>query len=218
MRWHTPVTTSSVVAGNVFSVQPVLLLTDVYDEFVPGKIVNLSLYTDPACSTLSTSATSGSGAVTDSLGRANFTQFKTTVAGTYYVKAIGDGVSSSCSGGSGALTVTAAAASTISFTTYAAGTVAVGSYFTTQPVVRIVDAYGNGINAATVTLTAFTNHNCSAASAGTGDLRNAVVSTNTLGVGTFTSLYYDAVEQIYIKAVSGIYPLLLMIAPINLLF
>ena len=95
---------------------------------------------------------------------------------------------------------------------------AVGSYFTTQPVVRIVDAYGNVINAATVTLTAFTNHNCSAASAGPGDVRNAVVSTNNHGVGTCTSRYYDAVEQIYIKATSGIYPLLLIIAPINLLF
>jgi hypothetical protein len=218
MTWSTPVTTSSVVAGNAFGVQPVLLLTDVYGDVVSGKTVTLSLYTDASCSTLSPATTSGSSVVTDSNGLATFTLFKTTVAGTYYVKASGDGVYSSCSGGSGALTVTAAAAYTIAFSTYAAGTVAVGSYFTTQPVVRIVDAYGNGINAATVTLTAFTNHNCSAASAGTGDLRNAVVSTNTLGVGTFTSLYYDAVEQIYIKAVSGIYPLLLMIAPINLLF
>ena len=87
MTWSTTVSTSSVVAGNAFSVQPVLLLTDAYEDAVAGKNVTLSLYTDSACTTLSTSATSGSLNTTDSNGLAYFTAFKTTVAGTYFVKA-----------------------------------------------------------------------------------------------------------------------------------
>jgi hypothetical protein len=161
------------------------------------------MFTDSACS-ISAGATGLSGNVitTGAGGLATFVAFKSTLAGVYYVKASGASISSSCSGAaSKSLTVTSGAAATISFSIQPAGTVTAGTAFTTQPSVLVVDAFGNPVNAQSVTLTPFVSSDC--LSAGSGALSNGVLSTGSSGVSAFSTLSYNLAESIYLKATTG---------------
>jgi len=146
----------------------------------------------------------GSSTNTDVSGVATFTAFKTVVAGTYYVKASGEGISSSCSGVGGALTVIHAAADSFSFEQQPAGTVQAGLAFTTQAIIKVLDQYSNPVPGQVVTLQplAFAD-SCSSGTVLGGTLGNGIVSTGLNGLATFTTTYYDRAKEIKLKATVG---------------
>src|SRR5439155_1680673 len=82
-----------------------------------------------------------------------------------------------------AFTVTPAAANKLVVTTQPSGATA-GSAFTTQPVVKIEDAYNNVVTTDTSTVTVALN-------AGTGPLQGTLTKAAVAGVATFTNLRLD---------------------------
>jgi hypothetical protein len=195
-----------VTAGAIFSSQPVLVLRDALGNVIQGKMITLTVYSDHTCSTvgLDASKLTGSSVQTDASGLATFTAFKTEVAGTYYVKASGEGISSSCSGVGGALTVSSAAASSFSFEQQPGGTVQAGLAFTTQAIVKVLDQYSNPVPGAVVTLEplAFAD-DCSSGTALVGTLGGGIVSTGLNGVAIFSTTYYDRAKEIKLRATVG---------------
>jgi hypothetical protein len=201
LSWITSIQAGSVTAGNLFSTQPVLLLTDQYGDSISGASVSLSLYQDSTCSTAAGSVgLSGNTASTNSSGFAPFTAFNATTAGTYYVKAFYDGLNSSCSGQ--ALTVTASSLATLSFTIQPSGSVAAGSSFTTQPTVLGLDSFGNAVSAS-VTLSAYLDASCS--SAGSGAVSSGTISTDSFGIAAYSGVSYNRAQTVYLKVSSGTY-------------
>ena len=202
LSWHTALATESVSAGTAFT-QPTVQISDANGNAIAGVSVTLALFTDYACTVAAGGASiSGNVLNTNSLGRAPFTTFSSTTAGTYFVQASATGLVSSCSGLTGALTVLPAAASVLEYTQQPAGAVSAGLSFTTQPILRVKDAFGNPITGATVTLAANLASGC-AGSVGSGTLGNAELSTSISGAASFSTLYYNAAETIFLKATSG---------------
>jgi hypothetical protein len=204
LTWVTPITTGQVTAGAVFSSQPTLVLKDSLGNVIQGKSITLTLYSDYTCSTVAVGTVTGSSINTDTSGVATFTAFKTEVAGTYYVKASGEGISSSCSGVGGALTVVSDVPNSFTFEQQPAGTVQAGLAFTTQAIIKVLDQYSNPVSGAIVTLAAldFTD-NCGTGTPLTGTLGNGVVSTGINGLATFTTTYYDRAKEIKLRASVG---------------
>ena len=207
LTWSTPITTGQVTAGAIFSSQPVLVLRDALTNVIQGKTITLTVYSDHTCSTVGLDASKplfGETAVTNATGVAVFSGFKTTVAGTYYVKASVKGVSSSCSGVGGALTVSSAAASSFSFEQLPGGTVQAGLAFTTQAIVKVLDQYSNPVPGAVVTLEPLAfGDDCSSGTALNGTLGNGIVSTGLNGLATFTTTYFDRAKEIQLRATVG---------------
>jgi hypothetical protein len=206
LTWVTPITTGQVTAGAIFSSQPTLVLKDSLGNVIQGKTITLTVYSDFSCSTvaLDASKVTGSSTNTDVSGVATFTAFKSVVAGTYYVKASGEGISSSCSGVGGALTVASDAANSFSFEQQPAGTVQAGLAFTTQAIIKVLDQYSNPVAGQVVTLQplAFAD-DCSQGTVLNGTLGNGIVSTGLNGLATFTTTYYDRAKEIKLKATFG---------------
>jgi hypothetical protein len=201
LSWSTAISAGSVAAGAIFSTQPVLFLQDTYGNGVPSTTVTLSLFTDSTCSTAAgTVGVAGNSVSTSPSGVATFSNFQATKMGVYFVRAGSGALSTSCS--AAALTVTNGALNTLSFTTQPAGSVAADTALTTQPVVYAVDAYGNRVSSAAVTLSAFTNGGCT--TSGSGAVANGVLSTDSSGYATYSLVSYNAAQTIFLKATSGL--------------
>ncbi len=98
--------------------------------------------------------------------------------------------------------VSANVVSSLSYSTQPGGSVMAGSAFTTQPIVLATDTYGNVISSAIISLSAFTDNQCT--NAGAVSLNNPSQTTSGSGVATFTSLSYNRSETVFVKATAGI--------------
>ena len=87
---------------------------------------------------------------------------------------------------------------TVTFTTQPSSTGTVDVILTTQPVVKVVDAYGN--NVADGTSVALTK------ASGTGALRGTLTKTTTGGTATFNDIGYNKVDAFTITATAGSAP------------
>src|SRR4051812_37107150 len=76
-----------------------------------------------------------------------------------------------------------------------------GSFLSPQPVVLLTDNRGHPLASKPVSLAAFTDNMCSRAA--TGTLTGGSATTNSSGVGTFTSVKYSLAQNIYIKATAS---------------
>jgi hypothetical protein len=202
ISWSSAIQTGTITAGNIFSYQPVLLLTDQYGDAVSAALISLYLYQDSGCSTTAGSVgLTGNTATTNSSGFASFTSFSATKAGSYYVIASYNGFNSSCSGQ--ALSVTAASLAGLTFSTQPSGSVAAGSAFSTQPIIYAIDSFGNAVSVS-ITLSTYTDSSCS--SAGSGSLSGGTVSTNSSGYAVYSGLSYNRAQTIYLKATNSKFP------------
>jgi hypothetical protein len=128
---------------------------DAYGNVVAsdGGTVTLAIASGPAAGVLSC-ANAGFPAVTAVAGVATFFGCQitgTAAAGTYTLVATRTGLTST--GPSSSVVVTAGAATALTFATQPVGNVAEGVAFTTSPVVRVVDAYGNTVTTDTGPIT-----------------------------------------------------------------
>ena len=198
--WTIDIISISATAGSIFSSQPQLSLTDQYGNTVGSVDVFLSFYSDSGCSNLYAAAgLSGNNITTDSSGSATFSSLAATAVGTYYVKAsTSTGINSSCS--SAALSVTFGSASSIQYSTQPYGTAIAGVVFPTQPILRVLDAYGNPITGSSVSVAPY---DALCGSLKSGSLSTSSVATNSTGYAVFTLLSYNTAETIYLKASIG---------------
>ncbi|MBT3983705.1 MAG: hypothetical protein HOE90_20280, partial [Bacteriovoracaceae bacterium] len=198
---YTTEPSTTATAGADLSTQPVVTVYDTYANVVlsSSDSITLAAYTDSGC----TSATGGTlGATTNPLsassGVATFASVDYDTTETVYLKASSGGLTVDCSNN---IVVSSAAAAKVVFATEPAGTGTAGSNLSTQPIVEIQDAFDNVVNSTnTVTLTAYTDSGCTAASGGTfnGGSKAAVA-----GVSTFTAVNHEKDEIIYLKAAEG---------------
>ena len=91
-------------------------------------------------------------------------------------------------------------ASSMTFSVQPFGLYPAGLIWTVQPIVQVLDAYGNRISGFPVELVAFSSSDCS--SLGLGSLSNNIV-ISTSGYSVFPALSYTKAEAIFIKAVSN---------------
>jgi len=182
---------ATATAGVVFAQQPVVL---VQDQF--GNLRNTTNGISDNSTVVSASRSSGTGSgllqgatsVTAVDGIAAFANLSHNVASTITLLFSASGLASATST---SITVSPAAATTLVFTTQPGNSTA-GSVFSTQPVVRSLDQFGNN---STVGVAASLNVGLSLAS-GTGPLQG----TTNLDIGTagsngtvsFTNLRIDA--------------------------
>lgn len=190
----------SYLAGATFTTHPVVLVSDTYGNPLSGETVVLSAWTTPDCSTTAGTGTlSNNSASTDGSGAVTFSTLNYTHTQTIYLKASVGGVSR-CS--TGTVILNAAAASTLSYTLQPSGSVNAGVAFSTQPVLNLLDTYGNAVSGANVVLTPYTTSDC-LTTPGSGSLANASVSTNASGDATFTTVSYNRAQTIYVKATAA---------------
>lgn len=200
LNWTTPIVQGSVGAGYLFSTQPVLLLTDYYGDAETGQVVSLFLYYDMYCTVAAGNVgLVGNSSVTNASGYANFSNFRATSAGVYYVQASASSTAnSSCSN------------STLSVTPLLAGNVAhvnidipVASDSSTGIIpstsLLITDIYGNVVSGKLVTVDLYSDGNCTLRSS------SAVISGNTAtsnssGYATFQALKISTSGTYYIGA------------------
>lgn len=201
LSWSQAITAGSVVAGSLFSSQPILLVQDVYGNGVPSAVVALSLFTESTCvAAAGAIGLSGNTATSASDGLATFTSFNATKAGMYYVKASASVISSTCS--TAALTVTFGPVFSLSFVTQPGGSINAGSSFTKQPIVFVSDQFRNAVPFTSVTLSAYIDNQC--VTPGSGSVSNGILSSASTGNTTFSLVSYDRSETIFLKAtVSG---------------
>ncbi len=91
---------------------------------------------------------------------------------------------------------------TISFAIQPSGMVAAGATFSPSPIVEVKNTAGLAVPGALVTLTPYTTADCSS-TLGAGIVSNNTITTNSIGLSTFTSLSYNRGETIYLKATVG---------------
>lgn len=201
LTWSQPITAVSVTAGSHFSSQPSLLVQDLYGNGISSTVVTLSLFTDSACSTAAGDVgIAGDTVTTIGSGSATFSNFKATKTGIYFVKAFASALNSPCS--TSTLTVTSGLVSSASFSSQPGGSVAAGDAFTYQPVVYLVDLYGNAVANTSVILSAYSDSSCTIS--GSGSLRLNVASSGSNGYATFSMVSYNKAQTVYLKASSGI--------------
>jgi hypothetical protein len=199
---YTTQPSATAVAGASLSTSPVVTVVDAYGNTVvsSGASVFLAAYTDSACT-----ATAGTGtlaAATNPLGAtsgvATFSSVSYTKAETIYLKATSTGLTFACSG---AIAVSPGAAATLSFSTQPSTTATLSVNFATQPVVELLDAYGNRAtgSSTSVTIGAFTNAGCSTPAGGTLSATTNPV-TPASGLAAFAGMKYSQVATIYLGA------------------
>ena len=135
---------ATTVAGVAFASQPAVTGTDAGGNFVSGASVVLSVTGNPSVgfSCTSTSVTANASGV------ATFAGCKITKTGSYTLTATDGTVTVTSS----SLTVTPAAAVAPTFSTQPSGTATAGTAFAAQPVVTVVDAFGNARSGDSVVL------------------------------------------------------------------
>ena len=107
----------------------------------------------------------------------------------------------------GSLSQTFGAKNKLAFTTQPSATATFATNFTTPPVVKVQDQFGNTVTSDTVAVThsaVFSNQVCGG-TAGTGFITSTPVSGSNAvaGVLTYTAMQYSAIEAIKICATSG---------------
>jgi hypothetical protein len=103
----------------------------------------------------------------------------------------------------GTVTLNPATKAELAFVTQPSAAATAGVAFTTQPVVRILDTYGNHVTTATDTIdiAAFTNAGCTIAS---GDTLQGTISVAAIGGDTtYAGVNHEKMETIYLEASSG---------------
>jgi len=164
---------AGAVDGSAFTTQPVVRVTDSGGNTVTSFTGNVVASIASGTGTLS-----GTTTVAAVAGIATFTNLVITgTAGAFtltFTPASLTGVTSN------SLSFTAGSASAAAITTQPAGAVS-GYAFTTQPVIRIVDASGN-------TVTSFTGNVVASIASGTGTLSGTTTVAAVAGVATFTNL------------------------------
>lgn len=189
-------------AGTNFATQPVMTVQDTYGNTVTSSTaaIGLGMYTDNTCATAA-----GSGTLSVTSGNAvagvwapagvNF-----TLVGTFYLGATSAGLTKGCSN---AEVITVATTSKVAFTTQPSTPTAAGTNFSTQPVVKVQDTYGNTIttSGATINLGVYTDNTCATA-AGSGTL-SVTSGAATSGVWTLAGLNFNKSGTYYLKASSG---------------
>ncbi len=141
------------VAGTPFATQPRVAVTDAGGNTVAGAADLVTLGVTPGTGTAGATLACAAPSVGAVGGVADFSACRIDTAGANYT--LTASASGLASGVSQRLTVTAAPASSLAFSAApaAAGTTG-GTAFASQPVVRVIDAFGNTVttSAATVTL------------------------------------------------------------------
>jgi hypothetical protein len=180
---------SGASGGTAFTTQPVVHVVDAGANVVPGASVTLS---KDATSTGAGSLSGCNTPTTNATGDATFTGCSVNTIGIYVLRA----TSGAAFGLSSSLTVIVGPPTTVTFTTQPAGASG-GTAFTTQPVVRVVDAGGNAVTPTTVTLTK------DVSSTGQGSLSGCNVPTTASGNATFTGCKLDLGGTYVLRATSG---------------
>ena len=164
---------AGAVNGSAFTTQPVVRVTDSGGNTITSFTGNVVASIASGSGTLS-----GTTTVAAVAGVATFTNLVITgTAGNFtltFTPASLTAVTSS------SLAITASAASATAITTQPAGAVS-GYAFTTQPVIRIVDASDN-------TVTSFTGNVVASIASGSGTLSGTTTVAAVAGVATFTNL------------------------------
>lgn len=161
---------STAIAGSAFGAQPVISIENAGGVVQPSAndVVTLNAYSDPNCLVPLTTGTFtvSTNPVTASGGVADFSGVQYTLAQTIYLGASAPGLVSSCSS---AVSVTPQPATQLAFSTQPSLNVFSGNNFATQPVIQLVDAYGNADTSGTnsITLAAYTDSACSNPASGT---------------------------------------------------
>ncbi len=136
---------SSSTSGTALANQPVVAIQDDTGDTTNGTNVITLTITTPSGATL----TCASNPVTAVNGTATFTQCAIGKAGTYTLRASTNGLNSATSG---SFTISAGPATRLGFTTSPSNTVS-GTAFTTQPVVTVLDSFGNTTTTSTAPVT-----------------------------------------------------------------
>ncbi|HCC06128.1 TPA: hypothetical protein DEP94_02090 [Candidatus Nomurabacteria bacterium] len=181
---QVPTTTGTV--DDIFTTQPWILVSDLAGNPISGRTITASLAV--GAGTLRTTLTAVSGVD----GLAKFTDLGYSKTDAFQLH-FADGAVTVNAVAFGPLT--AGAANTLTFTTPATGGNAATAVLTTQPVVHVVDQYGNlVVNGTTVTASKLT---------GTGTLRTTLTATTVSGDATFTDLAYDKIDSFTIRFTSN---------------
>ncbi|TRZ52543.1 hypothetical protein D4S03_03270 [bacterium] len=172
---HAPATTDTV--DNIFTTQPWILVRDAAGNPVSGETVTVSLAVGGGALRTTLTAVSGVDGLakfTD-LGYSKTDAFQLHFAdGAVVVDAVAFGP------------LTAGAATILTFTTPPAGGNAATANLTTQPVVHVVDQYGNIVVNGTVVT--------ASKASGSGTLRTTLTATTASGDATFTDLAYNKLD------------------------
>ncbi|MGE3857126.1 MAG: hypothetical protein AB7G21_09245 [Dehalococcoidia bacterium] len=181
---HLTVTThpGNATGGSAFGFQPVIEVRDGDQNVITSSSAAITASLKSGTGT-SGAVLSGTTSVAAVAGVATFTDLKIDRTGTGYVLVFASSGLTSVE--SAAFNVTAGAPATVEVTTPPAGAVTGGAVFTTQPVVRLLDAGGNVASGATNAVTL-------AIKPGTGTGGASLLGTNPVnavaGVATFTDL------------------------------
>ncbi len=193
---------AAVVAGVNLATQPVIGVQDAYGNINDNvtDTITLSAFTDSGCTTTPSIGTFNATPTALSTGAVTFAGVNHQKMETIYIKATGGGYTAACTAN---VVVDHAAGSQLVYATSPSAAAVAGTTLAQQPVIELHDAFGNLANDATptVTLTAFTDSGCTAASGGT--FNHTPVAINGSGVSTFTDVDHEKMETIYIKADDG---------------
>ncbi len=200
---------SGTAAGVNFSPQP---LVQLYDQFMnPVTVgatasmqVTLAAYSDPTCQTFGTgSLTVASNPQAASTGVVTYSGVNYTKAGTFYLGVYGSGLTTACSS---AISVVHNTADHLSFSQQPSSATTAGTAFSPQPVVQVLDHYGNIVTSGTdsnasITIAAM-NSSCTAA-ASPGALIGTAGVTASAGVASYSNLSYTGATTIALQASGG---------------
>ena len=171
-------TQAGITAGSPFATQPVIAVQDAGGNTVTlaATTITIAVTSGTGTSGATLTCTGGTGKDANS-GVAAFTGCTVDKAGTAYTLTASAG--GLTSGTSASFAVTAAPATALAFTSQPSGGTG-GTVWTTQPVVRLVDAYGNAASgSATITLSV---------TIGTGNLAGQVTCTGGQTKATASSI------------------------------
>ncbi|PYI81453.1 MAG: hypothetical protein DME26_19955, partial [Verrucomicrobia bacterium] len=187
----------SATAGAVFGIQPVV---NTQDQFGNNSTLGL-----PANLNVSLTLTAGSGPLQGNLtlnigtaagnGIVTFTDLRIDAAGTG--KQLTGAASGLSSGISAFFTVSPAAASQLVIQQQPSPTATAGAAFLPQPVIRIVDSFGNVVTTDSSTLVTASRN------AGIGILQGTLTATALNGVVSFANLSHNLATTITIDFTSG---------------
>ena len=183
-------TTSPGLSGSAFPVQPVVITKDAF-----GNISSAGL---SATNTVTITLTSGTGTLqgtttanigsTGGNGSVTFSGLRIDTAGTNkQLTASAPGFTDGVSSG---FTIQAAAGSKLTIQTPPSSTATAGVAFSTQPVIRVEDAFGNLISTNNSTIVSASRN------AGTGILQGTTNVTVSGGIATFANLSHNVANTI----------------------
>lgn len=196
---------NSATAGSNFTTQPVLLIQDTYGNTVTSdNSTNITL-----SAVLSSDGTTvGSGTLNVTSGTLTAVNGVISLAGVNYTKSEEIKLKATASGLTQTLTdtvsVVASIASKLGMSIEPSTTATAGQNFSTQPVIRVLDAFDNLItdNSTSLTISAVLASDTSTSGGGTLSVTtNPVTAVN--GVATFSGVSYTKAEDIKLKVTSS---------------